>query len=104
MPDASSDLGMGDVAGPEVERQLDELVQAQVVRDIEIANAHVRDLTSRLVDASAEISTLREQLGTSQHDLAVVRNENDELRSSTAFRWMEIARKVRRQLRSVRLR
>jgi hypothetical protein len=86
--------------GQELERELDRLSLEQALRDFEIANTRVRDLTQRLVEQSREVLALREELVATQVALNDARREIEAIRASTTFRLGTLARKVRARLRA----
>lgn len=105
MRDTASDTATEQRESPpqshhELERELDRLSLKQTLRDLEIANARVIDLTQRLVDLSREVSSLREQLVSTQEALVEARNENAAIRASATFRLSELVRKVTARLHS----
>ena len=70
----------------DVEHELDRLSLAQALRDFEVANARVVDLTQRLVGASQELVAARQELETLRREHEELRAEHDQMRRSRAFR------------------
>ena len=87
------------VDGHALERELDRLSLEQSLRDFEIANARVIDLTRRLVDLSNEAVALREQLVSTQAALVDARLENEAIRASATFKVGRILRAIRARVR-----
>jgi hypothetical protein len=82
----------------EIERELDRLSLEQALRDFEVANTRVIELTQRLIDLSHEVTALREQLVGTQEALADSRRENAAIRASATFRVADLVKKVGRRL------
>ena len=70
----------------DVERELDRLSLTQALRDFDVANARVRDLTERLMAATRELTETRKELAKVQAELDSLRDTHDRMRSSAAFR------------------
>ena len=83
----------------ELERELDRLSLDQALRDFEIANARVVDLTQRLVDLGHEVTALREQLVGAQEALVDARRENEAIRASMTFKLAALVRRLRERIR-----
>lgn len=83
----------------DVERELDRLSLEEALRDFEIANARVIDLTQRLVDLGLEVTALREQLVGTQEALVHARRENEAIRATMTFKLADLVRKVRARVR-----
>ena len=79
-----------------LEVELDRLSLEQALRDFEVANARVVDLTQRLIGLSHEITSLREQLVAAQAGLANAQQENRDLRTSMSFRLAQLVSRLRR--------
>lgn len=79
-----------------LEVELDRLSLEQALRDFEVANARVVDLTQRLIGLSHEITSLREQLVAAQAGLANAQQENRDLRASMSFRLAQLVSRLRR--------
>jgi predicted nucleic acid-binding Zn-ribbon protein len=85
--------------GEELDRELDRLSLEQAIRDFEIANARVIDLTQRLIDLADEVAILREQLVGAQEALVDAQRDNAAIRASATFRVAGLARRVAARLR-----
>ncbi|MCZ7527357.1 MAG: hypothetical protein M5U14_13845 [Acidimicrobiia bacterium] len=79
--------------------EMDQLSLEQALIDFEIANARVRDLTERLVEATSTIQALREELGRLRQEHAELQELHDEMRSSAAFRLASRLWAIRNALR-----
>jgi chromosome segregation ATPase len=69
-----------------LEEELDRLSLTQALVDAEMATARVVDLTERLVDAREEIVALRTELERLRSDCTQYRAEQEQMKSSAAFR------------------
>ena len=69
-----------------LEREIDRLSLEQSLRDFEIANARVVDLTKRLVAANQRIVLLQREADQARVELGELRARHDAMQSSAAFR------------------
>ncbi len=69
-----------------LEEELDRLSLTQALVDAEMATARVIDLTERLVDAGDQIVALQSELERLRTEYAEYRMEEEQMRSSAAFR------------------
>lgn len=70
----------------ELERSLDRLSLTQALRDFEVANARVVDLTQRLIAASNELVEVRRELESLRREHDELRTTHDQMRRSRAFK------------------
>ena len=87
-------------AAQPLSEEMDRLSLEQTLRDFELANARVLDLTQRLVTATNEINSLRHQLETLRIEHAALVAEDEEMQRSRAYKAARIVSGVRRTLRS----
>jgi hypothetical protein len=80
--------------------QMDRLSLDQALRDFELANARVLDLTQRLITATNEINGLRHQLESLRIEYGALVASNDEMARSRAFKMARMVSELRRTLRS----
>jgi hypothetical protein len=76
-PDHAQPIGMSKIAadGVDVSKALDEISLEQALLDVDIANARVADLTSRLVSARrdvSEVADLRRRVADLEAQLAAI--------------------------------
>ena len=100
---ASGDRAVADAA---LESELDRLSLMQAVRDFEIANARVIDLTQRLISANQRIVELQKANDLSETALVELQSRHDELhgrhaelRGSRAYQMAQKAGALRSLLR-----
>lgn len=70
----------------DLEHELDRLSLSQALRDFEVANARVVDLTQRLVGASKELVAVRQELEMLRREHEELRSTHEQMRRSRAFR------------------
>lgn len=94
------------VGGAQLEHELDRLSLMQAVRDFEIANARVVDLTQRLISANQRILELQKVNDLSVTDLVELQSQHAELqrryaelRGSRAYQLAQKAGALRSLLR-----
>ena len=75
-----------EISPTELERELDRLSLTQALRDFEVANARVMDLTQRLIAASNELVTVRQELESLRREHDELRSTHDQMRRSRAFK------------------
>jgi hypothetical protein len=81
------EVGSVESAGPSpLDKEIGDLSLTQALRDFEIANARVIDLTQRLVEASATIAGLREELDVARADMKELKQRHEAMQHSMAFR------------------
>lgn len=73
-------------ASTELEQELDRLSLAQALRDFDVANARVVDLTHRLVGAGQELAAVRQELETLRRQHEELRTTHEQMRRSKAFK------------------
>ena len=78
--------------------QLDRLSLTQALMDAEIATSRAIDLTERLVDARQTITSLRAELEALRIEYAQYQAEEEQMRSSAAFRLAERIWQIRNAL------
>jgi hypothetical protein len=66
--------------------EIDRLSLAQALRDFEVANARVVDLTQRLISANDKVVDQQLQLDKLRVELAELRSVHEAMRGSAAFR------------------
>jgi len=92
------------VTGTDAERELaaelDRLSLAQALRDVEVANARVADLTQRLITAGDELLSARRELAALRREHDEFRATYDQMRGSKAFRLANRIWAVRNALSS----
>jgi hypothetical protein len=69
-----------------LQRALDQVSLEQSLRDFDIANARVIDLTRRLVASERRVVTLQQQLDENTQALQELRATHEAMRSSAAYR------------------
>lgn len=69
-----------------LDKEMDELSLAQALRDFEIANARVIDLTQRLVEASSVIAELRTEVDVARTEMKELEQRHEAMQHSMAFR------------------
>jgi hypothetical protein len=79
--------------------QMDRLSLEQALRDFELANARVLDLTQRIITATNEINSLRHQLESLRIEYAALVAHNEEMARSRAFKVARVLSDLRRTLR-----
>jgi hypothetical protein len=75
-----------DPSPPELEREMDRLSLEHALRDFEVANARVVDLTQRLIGAGQELVALREELERLRREHEELRATHEQMRRSKAFK------------------
>lgn len=70
----------------EIEHELDRLSLAQALRDFDVANARVMDLTQRLIAAGDELKFLREEMEGLRRQHDELRTTHEQMRRSKAFK------------------
>lgn len=75
-----------EISPTELERELDRLSLTQALRDFEVANARVMDLTQRLIAASNDLVAVRQELDTLRREHEELRSTHDQMRRSRAFK------------------
>jgi chromosome segregation ATPase len=78
--------GTSDRHAAKVAEGLDELSLEQALKDVDLANARVMDLTQRLIAAQRHTRELQMTLDRVQVELSELRAMHDEMRNSRAFR------------------
>jgi hypothetical protein len=78
---------------------LDQLSLEQALKDVDIANARVIDLTQRLIAAQHRTIELEEAVERLQVELRELRAQRDQMRNSRAFRMADRYWKVLGALR-----
>jgi hypothetical protein len=75
-------------AGPstEFEHELDRLSLLQALRDFEVANTRVTDLTQRLITAGDELVALRQEMESLRREHEELRSTHDQMCRSKAFK------------------
>jgi hypothetical protein len=71
--------------------EIDRLSLEQALRDFEVANARVIDLTQRLISANDKVVAQQQELDRLQVELTQLRSVHEAMRGSAAFR---IANKI----------
>ncbi len=69
-----------------LDEELDRLSLTQALVDAEMATARVIDLTERLVDARSQIINMRSELEHVRIEFAQYRAQQEQMKSSAAFR------------------
>src|ERR1035438_2604154 len=91
VPEESLDGGL--------EREMDRLSLEQAIRDFEIANARVVDLTQRLISSNERAVQLQQDLDRTQTAFVEVNSRHQEVLVSQAYRLAAMLRTVRNLLR-----
>ena len=71
---------------PDLEAELDRLSLTQALRDFDVANARVVDLTQRLLGAGQELVAVREELEALRRQFEELRATHEQMRRSKAFK------------------
>ena len=66
--------------------EIDRLSLEQALRDFEVANARVVDLTQRLISANDKVVEQQQELDQLRVELTQLRSVHEEMRGSAAFR------------------
>ncbi|MCA1674438.1 MAG: hypothetical protein LC799_20360 [Actinobacteria bacterium] len=82
----------------ELERELDRLSLTQALRDFEVANARVIDLTQRLIAARSDLVAVRQDLDALRQTHEELRLTHEQMRRSRAFRLANRIRAIRNLL------
>jgi chromosome segregation ATPase len=69
-----------------LKEEIDRLSLEQALRDFEIANARVVDLTQRLISSNDKVISLQRELDVLRVEMAELRATHDAMRGSAAFR------------------
>jgi hypothetical protein len=96
VPEDSADKSLDE---GELEREMDRLSLEQAVRDFEIANARVVDLTQRLISSSERAVQLQQELDRTQTALVELNGQHQEVLGSQAYRFAALLRTVRNLFR-----
>lgn len=83
----------------QLEREMDRLSLEQAVRDFEIANGRVVDLTQRLISANQHILELQRSLDTSVTALVELQSRHGEVVTSRAYQVAQKAGALRSLIR-----
>ncbi len=75
-----------EISPTELERELDRLSLTQALRDFEVANARVLDLTQRLIAASNDLVAVRQELESLRREHDELRSTHEQMRRSRAFK------------------
>lgn len=70
----------------DLEHELDRLSLAQALRDFDVANARVVDLTQRLIAAGDELAEARRELEELRRQHDELRSTHEQMRRSKAFK------------------
>ena len=101
------DSGTGTDTGPsqrpdhtanDLERELDRLSLTQALRDFEVANARVIDLTQRLIAATTDLVALRQELDALRESHEQLRTAHEQVRRSRAFKLASRIGRIRSAL------
>jgi len=100
VPDDAGDMDA------DVDAQLAHVLLEQSLRDFEVANARVTDLTQRLIEAHHELiefkskaAALESENATLRDENEAVRIENDSIKSSRLFKLLLVLRGARDALK-----
>jgi exonuclease VII small subunit len=88
-----------DLDATSLEKEIGLLSLEQALRDFEIANARVVDLTQRLIAANDRVVALQREADQSRVELTELRALHNAMRSSTAFRLADKIWTLRNLLR-----
>jgi chromosome segregation ATPase len=69
-----------------LKEEIDRLSLEQALRDFEIANARVVDLTQRLISSNDKVISLQRELDALRVEIAELRATHEAMRGSAAFR------------------
>lgn len=69
-----------------LEEEIDRLSLEQAIRDFEVANARVVDLTQRLLEAGRELAAARQQLEALRREHEELRSVHEQMHRSRAFK------------------
>ncbi|HEY5335761.1 MAG TPA: hypothetical protein VIJ71_07040 [Mycobacteriales bacterium] len=69
-----------------LKEEIDRLSLEQALRDFEIANARVVDLTQRLISSNDKVLSIRRDLDILRVEMAELRATHEAMRGSAAFR------------------
>jgi hypothetical protein len=83
----------------QLEREMDRLSLEQAIRDFEIANGRVVDLTQRLISSNERAVQLQQELDRTQTALVELNSRHQEVIGSQAYRLAAMLRTVRNLLR-----
>ncbi len=87
------------VDAEDLEREMDRLSLEQAVRDFEIANARVIDLTQRLISVNERVVELQQELDRTHTALVELNGRHQAVLGSQAYRLADKLRTVRNLLR-----
>lgn len=82
----------------QLEHELDRLSLAQALRDFDVANARVIDLTQRLITAGEELAVISRELERLRREFEELRSTHDQMRRSKAFKLANLIWSVRNAL------
>lgn len=85
--------------GADLERELHALTLNQALVDFEIANARVRDLTERLIEAGEQFRALKAETAALQVAFAELETLHHAMRSSQAFKLADRIWSIRNALK-----
>jgi hypothetical protein len=83
----------------ELEREMDRLSLEQAIRDFEIANGRVVDLTQRLISANGRVVELQQELDRTQTALVELNSRHQAVLGSQAYRLADKLRTLKNLLR-----
>ena len=86
-------------SGEDLEREMDRLSLEQAVRDFEIANTRVIDLTQRLISATGRSVELQQELDRTMAAYAELNSHYQAVLGSQAYRLADKLRTIRNLLR-----
>ncbi len=86
-------------AGTDLEREIDRLSLDQALRDFEIANSRVIDLTQRLISAINRADVVQREFDALRADHAVLQAQHHAVVTSKAYRIAERLRTLRNLVR-----
>lgn len=92
--------GGPDWAATPLEKELDELSLTQALRDFEVANARVIDLTTRLLEANTKVAALTAEVESQRTSFHELEARHEAMRGSIAFRLASKIWAIRNALRA----
>ena len=100
-PDLAAPVGeeAATASRSDLEREIDRLSLDQALRDFEIANSRVIDLTQRLIGAINRADVIQRELDVLRADHAVLQADHHAVVTSKAYRLAERIRVVRNLVR-----
>ena len=69
-----------------LKQEIDRLSLEQALRDFEVANARVVDLTQRLISSNDKVISMQRELDTLRVEMAELRSTHEAMRGSAGFR------------------